>query len=172
MKLGLDFLLAYFGVKKVQYFIFNFLLQTTFGQFYSIHNPGCLRQIPGILAVLTAETNISGLEFDCPGNRFKRVYKGNFLSLLQDFSVVEVSEDFKEVLVVFEFRQNMFNLLVLEVKDFVDVVGNTFERLIFLFFSFVLVIFIDLILVVGEVNLDFFVGLFHHFLASVFEFLF
>lgn len=56
------------------------------------------------------------------------------LILLENLRVFESLESFKEFFIVFKLEQNAFDLFEFEVKDFVDVIGDAFERLFVVFF--------------------------------------
>jgi hypothetical protein len=56
------------------------------------------------------------------------------LILLENLRVFKLLESVKELFIVFKLEQDVFDLFEFEVKDFVDVICDAFERLFVVFF--------------------------------------
>ena len=91
--------------------------------------------------------------------------------------MLKLFESIEEILITLKAEENELDFLILEVEDFVDVVGDAFEGFVFIFSRHELIVIHDglfrlnlLLLVLSEIDFDFFLRFFHHFLVFVLEF--
>ena len=93
--------------------------------------------------------------------------------------MLKLFKSLKEFFITLELEENVFDFSILEVKDFIDIVGYALKRFVLLLsciiwfriiFGFLLVIF--LLIMFCEIDFYFFMGFFHHYLIFVLEFSF